>query len=244
MQYRIYVGWDPREEIAYRVLAHSAHRLASEPLEVHPLLLADLRRRGIYTRPTARKDGVLWDPISDAPMATEFSISRFFVPLIAGRTGWALFMDCDMLFRDDPLKLFALADDSKAVMVVKHPPMKIVAGETKMDAQPQTIYPRKNWSSVVLWNLSHPANNVLTPEMLNTVTGRDLHRFCWLPDELIGELPLTWNWLEGYSDPIPEPGPANVHHTRGGPWMKGWEHVAYGQDWWAEAGRLSLARRG
>jgi lipopolysaccharide biosynthesis glycosyltransferase len=165
-------------------------------------------------------------------MATEFACSRFLVPRLA-QSGWALFMDCDMLVRTDLLKLFNQADPDKAVMVVKHnhqPPEGI-----KMDGQAQTRYARKNWSSVILWNVEHPANAALTMELVNTVPGRDLHRFCWLEDDLIGELHPKWNWLVGHSDP--EVDPAIVHFTDGIPTMHGYEDCEYADEWRAELER-------
>ncbi len=172
-------------------------------------------------------------------MSTEFAITRFFLPHLTERKGWALFGDSDLLFRGDVRDLFALADDRYAVMVVQHPELD---GEgTKMDGAAQLPYRRKNWSSVVLWNLSHPAHDALTLSVLNTWPGRELHAFRWLEDAQIGALPGTWNWLEGYS--APDPDPAVVHLTRGGPWFRNWEHVAWAEAWLAELGRLTLARQ-
>ncbi|TIU82677.1 MAG: glycosyltransferase [Mesorhizobium sp.] len=165
-------------------------------------------------------------------MATEFACSRFLVPRLA-KSGWALFMDCDMLVRADLQKLFALADPSKAVMVVKHDhrPRETV----KMDGQAQTLYARKNWSSVILWNVDHPAHQALTTDLVNSVPGRDLHRFCWLDDAEIGALEVKWNWLVGHSDP--EVNPSIVHFTDGVPTMPGYEDCAYADEWRAELER-------
>lgn len=237
---RVFLGWDPREEIAYRVARASIRRHASVKVDVQPLVLANLRTKGIYTRNTTWRDGRLWDVVSEASMSTEFAISRFFMLHLAGTEGWALFADSDILLRHDIADLFAMADDRYAVMVVQHP--TIDAHGVKMDGQVQTSYGRKNWSSVMLWNLAHPAHRGLTLDMLNKAPGRDLHRFCWLQDSEIGALPATWNWLEGYSAPIPDP--ALVHMTRGGPWFPEWRGVAYGQEWLAELGLMTLARRG
>ena len=101
----------------------------------------------------------------------------------------------DMLALADPVELFALADDNFAVQVVKqqHAPSETF----KMDGQRQSAYARKNWSSVILWNWAHPGNRQLTLEMVNTLPGRDLHRFCWLNDWEIGELPVEWNYIVG-----------------------------------------------
>jgi lipopolysaccharide biosynthesis glycosyltransferase len=149
------------------------------------------------------------------------------------KTGWALFMDCDVLVRRNLDALFKLCDPSKAVMVVKHDHRPTVA--VKMDGQEQTIYPRKNWSSVCLWNVDHPANIALSPELVNSIPGRDLHAFSWLPDNLIGELPPEWNWLAGISDPNIDP--AIVHFTNGVPTMPGFENSPFAAEWREELNR-------
>jgi hypothetical protein len=229
MNESVWIGFDPREADAFAVARNSLRRHTFSPMQVTGLVLADLRRAGLYTRPTSVKGGRLWDDISEAPMSTEFAISRFLVPHLA-KEGWALFVDADMLFRTSVRKLFELADPSKAVMVVKHqydPPEGI-----KMDGQAQTRYARKNWSSVMLFQVGHPANSRLTVEMVNTLPGRDLHRFCWLEDDEIGDLPQSWNWLAGHSDPEIEPD--LVHFTEGLPSMPGHEHDAYADEWRAE----------
>lgn len=226
MKASIWIGFDAREAAAYAVARYSIRRRLIMPIPIRGLVLSDLRERGLYTRPTSIRDGRLWDDISEAPMATEFAVSRFLVPHLAGG-GWALFMDCDMLVRANLDRLFRLCDPSKAVMVVKHvhePPEGV-----KMDGQAQTRYARKNWSSVCVFNASHPANRALTPDYVNSVPGRDLHRFAWLDDDLIGELDPEWNWLVGHSDPSVEP--SIVHFTEGYPLMKGYEDCAFADEW-------------
>jgi hypothetical protein len=86
-----------------------------------------------------------------------------------------------------------MRDSSKAVMVVKHDYKTKM--KTKYLGSKNEDYPRKNWSSVILWNCEHKANQVLDPEYVQNSTGAHLHRFSWLPDHLIGELPKEWNWL-------------------------------------------------
>lgn len=228
----IWIGYDPREAAAYAVARASIRRHATIPVPIHGLVLNDLREKGLYTRPHERRGCQLWDVISDAPCATEFSNSRFLVPHLAG-SGWALFMDCDMLVRGNIRELFDLCDPEKAVMVVKHnhqPPEGV-----KMDGQMQTRYARKNWSSVIAFNCDHPANKALTLEMVNELPGRDLHRFCWLEDDLIGELPVEWNWLAGHSDPAVDP--KIVHHTEGSPCLPGYEDAPFADEWRAELAR-------
>src|SRR5262245_59865522 len=118
MMRSIYIGFDPREAEAFAVCRHSLRRLSGD-VPVRAIGLDDMRRAGLYWRSTERRNGRLWDTISDAPMSTEFAISRFLTPLLAKR-GWALFMDCDVLARVDVNELFDQADPSKAVMCVHH----------------------------------------------------------------------------------------------------------------------------
>lgn len=232
-----WIGFDAREAAAFAVAKFTARTRTRWPIPINGVVLDQLRERGLYTRPTEVRDGRLWDVISDAPMSTEFSISRFAVPLIA-KEGWALFMDGDVLVRRSLSDLFAQADPTKAVMVVKHdfdPP----EGE-KMDGQAQVRYDRKGWSSVMLLNCAHPANAALTPEVLNTWPGRDLHAFRWLEDEQIGELDPKWNWLVGHSDPAIDP--AICHFTEGVPSMPGYEQQPFADEWRAELADWAGAR--
>jgi hypothetical protein len=237
----IWLGYDPREADGYAVARASIRRHAKAPYLIMPVNLAVARRAGLYRRPTSRRDGRLWDDISEAPMATEFAIARFLVPHLAGR-GWALFADCDVLARTDIGQLFSLADDRYAVMCVKHDQRPVE--DTKMNGQLQAkevdprfpgVYSRKNWSSVVLYNCEHPANSALTVDLINTVPGRDLHRFCWLDDDLIGELPVEWNWLAGVSPIVDDP--AIVHFTLGMPSLPGCEYMLYSDEWRSELSR-------
>jgi hypothetical protein len=221
----IFVGYDPRETEAFDVCRFSLRRHAPK-LTAKGLCLEHLRDAGLYWRPTTRRNERLWDDISEAPMATEFAISRFLTPILA-KEGWALFMDCDILARRDLDALFAQADPSKAVMCVKHAYTPTEA--VKMDGQLQTLYARKNWSSVMLFNCAHPANARLDVDLVNTRPGRDLHRFCWLDDDEIGELNPAWNWLVGVSDPAIDP--ALVHFTNGLPNIPGYGDSAYSDEW-------------
>jgi hypothetical protein len=126
-------------------------------------------------------------------------------------------------------------------MVVKHE--HIPTEQTKMDNQVQTTYNRKNWSSVILWNLEHPAHKRLSLEMVNELPGRDLHRFCWLEDGEIGDLPLAWNYLVGV-DPDSEVDlgikPKLLHYTLGTPELgiKG----SYAREWLSEREIMDASR--
>lgn len=216
----VYVGFDPREAIAYDVCRHSILTRASAPVEVLPLVQSELRERKLYWR--------TGDPLA----STEFTYTRFLVPALTGYAGWALYCDCDFLWLDDIRKLIALADERYAAMCVHHDHRPTEA--MKMDGRVQTLYPRKNWSSLILYNCGHPANAALTPEVVNRETGSFLHRFSWLKDEEIGAIPETWNWLEGWSSKPATGHPSVVHYTRGGPWFEKWQDVDYGDLWLRE----------
>jgi hypothetical protein len=219
---KIYVGYDSREDIAWQVCRHSLHRHAGPDLPVHPLKLHALRDLGLYARP------------ADAKASTEFSISRFLTPYLAAFDGWSVFTDCDFLFTSDIRTLAASLDPTKAVHVVKHDYTPALA--VKMDGKQQHVYPRKNWSSFIAFNGAHPAVKALTPEVVNSAEPAFLHRFTWVPDEAIGELPLTWNFLVGeYGKPATTP--SAIHYTNGGPWFDNHVNVEYGDLWLAERDR-------
>lgn len=227
MKRTIWIGFDEREHDAFEVCVNSIRLHLSQEIEIFAVHLPTLRARGLYQRPTEIRDNQLWDNISGAPMSTEFAISRFLVPELAGKEGLAIFMDCDMLVRCDIAKLFELADERKAVQLVKHNYQPDDA--KKMDGQANLAYPRKNWSSVVLWNLEHPANAALTPMKINTWTGRTLHNFSWLADNQIGAIDSGWNHLVGIDTPRPDARIA--HFTLGVPSMLGYESCEFSDEW-------------
>jgi lipopolysaccharide biosynthesis glycosyltransferase len=167
----------------------------------------------------------MYDLASNALCSTEFAVSRFLVPILC-QSGWALFTDCDVVFMANPRALMALVEEDKAVMVVKHNHH----GEgLKMGGMTQTDYPRKNWSSIMLFNCDHPANKRLTIQDVNERPGRDLHAFYWLHDSEIGELPAEWNWLVGVTE---EPvHPKIAHFTNGGPWIADWQAAEHDGLW-------------
>jgi hypothetical protein len=162
--------------------------------------------------------------------SNQFIYSRFLVPHLMNYQGWAMFMDGDMLVRDDIVKLWSLRDDGKAVMVVKHD-YKTKANNKYLGAKNQD-YPRKNWSSVVLWNCAHPENSILTPEYIENATGAQLHRFTWLADELIGDLPKVWNWLPDELGENPEA--KLLHWTLGTPSFHEYADAPMAGEWHRE----------
>ena len=232
MDREIFIGFDPRERRAYDACVRSILTHAKEPIAIRPISRQTLGAR--YDRPTETRDGKLWDVISAAPMSTEFSLARFWVPTVSFARV-ALFVDCDFLFRADPAELVDLFDQRYAVQVVQHDHQPAEA--VKMDRQQQTRYARKNWSSCALWNLRHAAAKRCSMPDLTSRQGLWLHGFGWLKDQEIGHVPETWNWLDGYSDPLIEP--KAVHFTRGTPDMIRDCHSVYAADWWAHSGAHS-----
>jgi len=216
---RAFIGYDPREAIAFSVLAYSIHARASAPVCVTPLMLSQL-------------GGVFWRG-RETLQSTDFAFTRFLTPYLSGYEGWSLFTDCDMLVLDDIAELWALRDDRYAVMVVKHDhrPREAV----KFLGQPQTAYPKKNWSSVMLFN--NARCRALTPQYVNTASGLELHQFKWLADEaLIGALPGRWNHLVGYDPPSRDV--SLVHYTLGGPYFEEYRDCEYAEEWRRERDRL------
>lgn len=244
MKVMAWIGYDPREAASFAVARATTRRQLGKLGDVAGLVLSHLRADGLFTRPTETRmvEGapVLWDVISDAPCSTEHANSRFMVPYLSGGAGydWALFHDGDMMSRPnaDFAALLDGLDTEKAVYCVKHKYQPKPG--LKMDGQLQTFYARKNWSSFMLINLRHPSNKKLTLEMANTIPGRDLHAFCWLEDDEIGELDPAWNWLVGHSSPDVEP--KVVHWTNGPPHMPGYEDAPFAEEWRAELNRWAV----
>jgi hypothetical protein len=224
---RVYIGWDKREPIAYDVAKFSLERRATIPVDVQPIKIDDLRARKLYWRDQ--------DPLA----STEFTYTRFLTPALADFRGWALFCDCDFLWLGDIAGLGEFMKVPRAVYCVQHD--YTPKETTKMDGAVQTSYPRKNWSSLMLFNCDHPAVRGLTPEVVNRETGAYLHRMQWVGDEDIGSLPVEWNWLEGWNEKPDKGTPNAVHFTRGGPWFENWQNVDYGDLWRAE--RAALERK-
>lgn len=238
---RVFIGYDPREDAAYKVTKHSIEARSSAPVFITPLREPLLRHSGMYRRPystVTRTTGAVqrYDTIDGKPFSTDFSFTRFLVPSLQQWEGWAIFVDCDFLFQTDIAALWAMRDPTMALHVVRHDyrPKEGV----KMDDQIQAHYSRKNWSSLILWNCAHPANRRLTPDVVNGQTGGWLHGFSWLRDDEIATLPESWNWLEGHSSP--EIKPDAIHYTRGGPWFNTYKDCAYAAEWLAEARAAGL----
>jgi lipopolysaccharide biosynthesis glycosyltransferase len=174
---KIVVGFDQREAIAYHAFTQSIIEKSSLPLAFIPLAINTLKG---YTE-------------THADRSNDFIYSRFLTPYLCNFEGWAIFADGDMICQTDIKELWDLMDDSKALLVVKHDYQ--TKAFQKYLGNINENYPKKNWSSLILWNCSHPKHKILTPDFIANQTGKYLHRFLWLDDSDIGELPREWNWL-------------------------------------------------
>lgn len=214
---RIFIGFDTRETVAFHVLSNSILRHSSQPVAFTPLRLSNLQ--ATFTRDL------------DKLASTQFSFSRFLVPSLCEYEGWSIFMDCDMLVQTDIAQLWNLRDDKYAVMCVKH--NHVPKETTKFLNQTQTVYEKKNWSSVMLFN--NAKCKALTPEYVNSATGLELHRFKWLEnDDLIGEIPHGWNHLVDYDPNVPAEEVMNFHYTSGGPYFADYKNASYADEWFKE----------
>jgi lipopolysaccharide biosynthesis glycosyltransferase len=220
---KVFIGYDSKEPSAFHVAAHSIMSRASRPVSIIPLMQPMLRKCGLYTRERGVTE------------STEFSLTRFLVPALCDYEGVAIFTDCDILVKTDiwELAAYPLAYPDKAVFVVKHDYTS--AHTVKFLGQQNAHYPRKNWSSVMVFNT--PACRALTPKYVNTASGLDLHRFNWLSDRDIGELPPVWNWLVGEYEP--NPNAKLLHYTLGGPWFEAFRDCDHAEEWLREAAAIS-----
>lgn len=222
---KVFIGYDKVESTLWHTMAHSILRQSSKPVAIIPINLTNLKE--IYNRERNPKQ------------SNEFSFTRFLVPYLCDFDGYAVYFDCDMLLRTDISEIFHVLhqDPDKAVYVVKHDYEP--KNEFKYLNTIQYNYPRKNWSSVVLWNCAHSANKQVTLDYVNSASPQDLHRFNWLTDDQIGELDVRWNWLVGeYSDPPSDV--YNVHWTVGGPYFVEYQDVDFSEEWFKEHARMNF----
>lgn len=243
---RIFIGYDSKEPIAYHVLAHSIITRASGPVTITPLVQPVLRAAGLYTRARG------------ATESTEFSMTRFLVPYLAGYKGDAIFMDCDMLCLGDIYELVDHVQKDRwerakirvrasaagervdreksgaaSVWVCQHEYQPTAS--VKFLGQVNVPYPRKNWSSLMYFDCARCT--VLTPARVNILSGLELHRFSWLDDGHVGSLPLEWNWLVG--EYAPSPAVKNIHYTLGGPYFEDYRTCDYAAEWMEAYAALS-----
>lgn len=221
---RITVGFDQRESVTYHTFCQSVLSRSSVPVCFLPLALNSL---------TGYKE-------SHLDGSNDFIYSRFLTPFLCDFDGWALYVDGDMVCLADINEIFAFADPSKALQVVKHD--YLTTSTTKYFGNKNENYPRKNWSSVILWNCSHPSNRVLTPRLVESTTGKFLHRFNWLDASEIGELPIEWNWLateyeNNYDAKL-------VHYTLGSPCLSDYSDCSMADLWHDEFKKTTQGIKG
>lgn len=214
---RIFIGWDSRFPEPAQVLAHTFREHSSSPLDIRFLDYRHLHDCYGFTR------------APDPTASTEFSFSRFLVPYLCDYDGTALFVDNDCICCGDVAELFNLPMNGLAVRVVAHDYIPTQATKFGASGTPQAVYPRKNWSSVMLMNCSEL--DMWTPEVVGTAPGARLHRFEDLHDREIGRLPAEWNVLT-----TPTRNMKLLHYTEGGPWFEGCENCP-GAELWREARR-------
>ena len=220
----VFIGFDKREKIASDVCEYSLKKNSKIDLKISLLKTDELRKKKLYKRE------------EDKLSSTEFTFTRFLVPYLMNYKGFAIFCDCDFLWLSDVSNLFKLVKKEYAVQCVKHEynPKDL----TKMDGRLQTIYPRKNWSSMVIWNCEHPSNKVVTPNLINSETGKFLHRFGWLKNSEIGSISNEWNWLVNwYKEPL-DGKPKALHFTEGGPWFENHSKSEYDKLWFSYANEI------
>ena len=208
----LFVGFDPREAVAYHVFCNSIIQNTSVPVQITPLVLSQLQE---------------FNETHD-DRSNDFVYSRFLTPYLSDFKGWTIFADGDMICQGDLKELIDMADPSKAVMVVKHNYQ--TKATQKYLGNINENYPRKNWSSVILWNCDHPKHKILTPDFVSKQTGKFLHRFSWLDDQDIGELPLEWNWLASEYRVNREA--KLIHFTLGTPCFKDYKNSDMADIWY------------
>lgn len=213
----IFIGHDNADSRLTDICEYSLEENTQLPLDIRRLKQSELRGNNIYQRPR------------DTSSTTEHTFTRFLVPHLMNYEGWAVYCDSDFVWLSDIKELLALADDRYAVMVVKHDFRS--PNRTKKNQAPQNYYPRKNWSSMILWNCAHAKNRSLDPITVATWSREKLQGFGWLQDRDIGALPPRWNWLVGcYHEPW-DGEPGALHFTEGGPWLDQYKNCDYARVW-------------
>ena len=209
---KLIIGFDQRESVAYHTFTQSILEKCSEPVMFIPLAMNTLK--GYKETHTDKSN--------------DFIYSRFLSPYLCNFKGWVIFADGDMICQADIKELWDLRDESKALQVVKHDYKTKV--KKKYLGNINEDYPKKNWSSLILWNCSHPKHKILTPEFIASQTGKYLHRFSWLDENEIGELPKEWNWL---AIEYPENKNAKlIHYTLGTPCFKEYKETDMADIWY------------
>jgi len=208
---KIYIGHDSRFPQATRVCRKSIEDYREH--EIKYLDKKSLTRVGVYGR----------EDISGE--STEFSFTRFYVPMLCHYKGIAMFCDNDFLWKCDPTEMIKYLGD-KTIAVVKHKDMDIK--QTKMSGVVNKSYPRKNWSSLIIYNCSKLRH--LTKAYLDSSQASDLHELRWVDDNEIAEIPKSYNHLVGYYKKHNRI--KALHYTLGGPWFDDYKNGEFSEEWW------------
>ena len=223
---KIFIGYDPKEAVAFHVLCHSLLERSSKPISIVPINLRNLKK--LYSRK------------HDQRQSNEFSFSRFLVPYLCNYEGFGVYMDCDMLALGYISTVLDDIDENHAVSVVKHDYESKV--KIKYLGNKQYSYPRKNWSSFIVWNCTHPSNNVVNPEFIGNSDAATIHRFLCLKDKEIGELSVKWNWLVGeYDNPTEDI--KVLHWTLGGPYFDEYSNTEFSDKWRKEFESMTFCKQ-
>ena len=211
---RIYIGHDRNFPQATKVCRKSIedHSEKGEH-DIRYLDKKDLERIGAYNRPQIANE------------STEFSFTRFYVPMLSHYKGVSLFCDNDFVWKCNPSEVLQYLRKKK-VSVVKHK-LDFIHG-TKMNGVVNKSYPRKNWSSLMLFDNEKCKN--LTQDYLDKATPADLHQFAWAKDNEIGRIPLKYNHLVGYYKKHKYI--KAIHYTQGGPWFDEYKNSELSEEWW------------
>jgi lipopolysaccharide biosynthesis glycosyltransferase len=208
----IVVGFDQREAIAYHTFCQSILEKSTIPVQFVPLA----------------NNSLLFYNEKHSDGSNKFIYSRFLTPFLCDFKGFAVYADGDMICNTDISELANLFDTSKAVQLVKH--NYKTKRSIKYFGNKNQNYPRKNWSSLVVFNCQHPANRVLTPKFIQEHDGTFLHRFQWLQDDEIGELDSTWNYLA--IEYKPRKDAKLIHYTLGTPCLIDFKDAEMSEIWW------------
>ena len=210
----LYIGYDSSQNDAYSVCKYSIEKKSN--ININKLDLNELKSKNIYFR-------------EDNTGSTEFTYTRFLVPYLNNYKGWALFCDSDFLWFCDPIEIFhEYINDKYSVLCVKHDYLNC-NGNTKMDGKKQEWYPKKNWSSLMLFNCNHPdIINNLNLENINTKSPQWLHRMEWTSEENIGEIDKKYNYLINYYF---DNNFKALHYTDGGPWHENYKNCEFATEW-------------
>ncbi len=208
---RVFLGYDPRESIAFHVCVNSIIRHASEPVQIIPLA------QNLLNGFDGQRDG-----------SNSFIYSRFLVPSLCDFQGHAIFIDGDMVVTADIAELWDLRSHHVDAQVVHQPDYQTKASVKYLGA-PNANYPRKNWSSVILWNCGSFPNRILSPDFVSQAEGSYLHRFEWCRPERLGELPRDWNWIPDEFGP--NESAKLLHWTLGTPCFDEYSNTEMAEHW-------------